>query len=108
MVFSTITFLFFFLPLFIAVYFLTPTVRGKNLAALTFSLVFYSWGGLRSVLVLLASIAFNALAAQYIDQRDGRARSAALAIVVSINLLLLGILKYTGFVAANLDVVLRP
>ena len=44
MVFSSITFLFFFLPVFIAIYFLTPTIWGKNSITLLFSLLFYAWG----------------------------------------------------------------
>ena len=44
MVFSSVTFLFYFLPIFIACYFLTPTIIGKNVVTLIFSLVFYAWG----------------------------------------------------------------
>ena len=44
MVFSSVTFLFYFLPIFIACYFLTPTTAGKNVVTLLFSLVFYAWG----------------------------------------------------------------
>ena len=44
MVFSSITFLFYFLPIFLAAYFLTPTIQGKNVVTLLFSLVFYGWG----------------------------------------------------------------
>ena len=44
MVFSSVTFLFYFLPIFLAAYVLTPTVIGKNVVTLLFSLVFYAWG----------------------------------------------------------------
>jgi D-alanyl-lipoteichoic acid acyltransferase DltB (MBOAT superfamily) len=108
MVFSSIPFLFFFLPLFFVAYFLAPTIRGKNLVTLAFSLVFYSWGEPWFVLILLASITFNAVAASWIDRRRGVARRAALAAAVTANLLLLGVFKYTGFVVGNLDAVLRP
>jgi alginate O-acetyltransferase complex protein AlgI len=74
MVFSSITFLFFFLPTFVAVYFLTPTIWGKNLITLLFSLVFYAWGEPKFVLILLASIAFNMVAAIIIDKLSGRSR----------------------------------
>ena len=59
MVFSSITFLFYFLPIFLAVYLLTPTVKAKNVVSLLFSLLFYAWGEPRFVLILLFSIAFN-------------------------------------------------
>ena len=108
MVFSSITFLFFFLPLFVASYFLTPTTGGKNIVTLIFSLVFYAWGEPWFVLVLLASIAFNTMAAQWIDRSEGRRRSGALAVVVAANLSLLATFKYAGFIVDNLDAALRP
>lgn len=43
MVFSSATFLLLFLPLFLGVYYLTPS-RGKNTVLFLFSLLFYSWG----------------------------------------------------------------
>ena len=49
MVFSSITFLFYFLPIFLIVYFVTPTIKGKNVVALLFSLLFYAWGEPRFV-----------------------------------------------------------
>jgi len=61
-----------------AAYFLTPTNRGKNLTALGSSMIFYSWGQPRFVLVLLTSIAFNTVAALFIDRCEGRARTTAL------------------------------
>jgi D-alanyl-lipoteichoic acid acyltransferase DltB (MBOAT superfamily) len=108
MVFSSIPFLFFFLPLFLAAYFLTPSVRGKNLVTLASSLLFYAWGEPWFVLVLLASIAFNTLAAVLIDARTGRPRTVALAIAVTANLLLLAAFKYANFLVGNLDLLLRP
>jgi alginate O-acetyltransferase complex protein AlgI len=108
MVFSSIPFLFFFLPLFLAAYFATPTIRGKNVVTLISSLVFYAWGEPWFVLVLLASIAFNTFAAIAIDARTDRARSAALGVAVTANLLLLATFKYAGFVAGNLDDLLQP
>ncbi len=63
MVFSSVTFLFYFLPIFIACYVLTPTVVGKNSVTLLFSLVFYAWGEPRFLLILLFAIAFNYVAA---------------------------------------------
>ena len=58
MVFSSITFLFFFLPAVIVGYYVIPR-RGRNLFLLVASLLFYTWGAGAIVLVLLASIAAN-------------------------------------------------
>src|ERR1700760_1171533 len=108
MVFSSITFLFYFLPIFLAAYFLTPTIQGKNVITLLFSLVFYAWGEPRFVIVLLISIAFNFCAGLLIDSREGPTRRLALAVAVAGNLLLLGVFKYANFITANLTSVLHP
>src|ERR1700690_1400580 len=108
MVFSSITFLFYFLPIFLAAYFLTPTVQAKNFVTLLFSLVFYAWGEPRFVIVLLLSIAFNFCAALLIDAREGSSRRFALGVAVAGNLLLLGIFKYANFITTNLTTLLHP
>ncbi len=108
MVFSSITFLFYFLPIFLAFYFLTPTIKGKNVVTLAFSLLFYAWGEPRFVLVLLFSIVFNFFAALIIDDRDGAARRVALAVAVAGNLLVLALFKYANFVTGNLAALLTP
>lgn len=106
MVFTSITFLFYFLPIFLAAYFVTPTVRAKNIVTLVFSLIFYAWGEPWFVLVLLASARFSAAMAMAIDARVGSARRRALTFAIAANLLLLGIFKYSGFIVENIDVVL--
>ena len=108
MVFSSITFLFYFLPIFLAVYFLTPTIKGKNVVTLLFSLVFYAWGEPRFILILLFSILFNFVAALIIDGREGAARRVALAVAVAGNLLVLAVFKYANFVTGNLAALLSP
>jgi alginate O-acetyltransferase complex protein AlgI len=108
MVFSSITFLFYFLPIFLVLYFVTPTTQGKNAITLVFSLIFYAWGEPQFIVVLLFSIAFNFLAARAIDDREGPARKAALAVAVTGNLLVLAIFKYGNFVTGNLAGLLAP
>ena len=108
MVFSSITFLFYFLPIFLVLYFITPTIQGKNVITLVFSLLFYAWGEPQFIVVLLFSIAFNFLSALVIDDREGPARKAALAVAVTGNLLVLATFKYANFVTANLAGLLAP
>jgi alginate O-acetyltransferase complex protein AlgI len=108
MVFSSIAFLFFFLPLFLAAYFLTPTIRGKNLVTLLLSLIFYAWGEPANVALLLGSIAFNTVGAQAIDRRERTSRRAALTIVVCVNLGLLAVFKYAGFIVESLNGLVQP
>jgi alginate O-acetyltransferase complex protein AlgI len=100
-VFSSIPFLFYFLPLFMAVYWVARGVRSKNLVLLGASLLFYAWGEPWFVVVLIGQIALNYVAAIAIGGREGRARKRAVAIGVTANLLLLGIFKYADFVVAT-------
>ncbi len=108
MVFSSITFLFYFLPIFLVLYFITPTIIAKNIVTLVFSLLFYAWGEPQFIVVLLFSIVFNFLAALAIDHREGFARKGALAFAVAVNLLVLAVFKYANFVTANLAGLLAP
>ena len=108
MVFSSITFLFYFLPIFLISYLVTPTIKAKNVVTLLFSLVFYAWGEPRFILVLLFSIVFNFFAALIIDQRVGAARRVALGFAVAGNLLVLAIFKYANFITGNLAALLAP
>jgi alginate O-acetyltransferase complex protein AlgI len=108
MIFSSISFLFYFLPVFLVAYFLAPTNLLKNLVALVFSLVFYGWGEPWFVLVLVGSIIFNTVMGLLIDRLGGWARRVALVAAVTANLLLLGVFKYTNFVMGNLNTVLQP
>ncbi len=108
MVFSSVTFLFFFLPLFLAAYAAAPSIRVKNLVTLAFSLVFYAWGEPWFVLALLASVAMNFAAGIIIDQAEGSRRRLALAVAVALDLAILGVFKYTTFLVGNINLVLGP
>ncbi len=108
MVFSSVTFLFYFLPAFLLVYFAFRSTRARNLVLLVFSLVFYAWGGLGNLIVLGFSIVLNFLFARLIDRCTGRARDRALALTVASNLAGLVAFKYSGFLAENLNVLLDP
>jgi D-alanyl-lipoteichoic acid acyltransferase DltB (MBOAT superfamily) len=108
MVFSSVTFLFYFLPIFLACYVLTPTVVGKNVVTLMFSLVFYAWGEPRYLTILIFAIAFNYVAAIVIDRNVGSRRKWALGLAVAGNLLVLGVFKYANFVTANFAALLTP
>jgi D-alanyl-lipoteichoic acid acyltransferase DltB (MBOAT superfamily) len=108
MVFSSVTFLFYFLPIFLACYVLTPTVAAKNVVTLLFSLVFYAWGEPRFLLILLFSIAFNYVAAIVVDRYAGAERKWALALAVAVNLAVLGLFKYANFVTVNFAALLKP
>jgi alginate O-acetyltransferase complex protein AlgI len=106
MVFSSLTFLFLFLPITLfAALFIRREFR--NLVLLMASLVFYAWGEGEIVFILLLSTLFNYLFALWIDAtRSRRSARAALALAVAFNLGLLGLFKYTNFLADNVNRVL--
>lgn len=102
MVFASPTFLFLFLPAVMAAYFALPSIGLKNALLLAASLLFYAWGEPVYVLLMIAMTAFNYAAALVIDGREGGARKWALGIAVAVNLGVLAVFKYAGFVAENL------
>ena len=101
MLFSSLVFLWIFLPLVLILYRLLPG-GGKNALLLVASLFFYAWGEPVYILLMLASITLNYLGGLLIDGREGTARKLCLALVVAVNLALLGYYKYYGFAADTL------
>ena len=106
MVFSSYIFLFLFLTLLLAVYYVVPVrLRGlRNAVLLVFSLFFYYCGGRSYLLLMLASILINYLGGLLAATR----RRVWLWAAVAANLLLLGWFKYAGFAAENLQVLGLP
>jgi D-alanyl-lipoteichoic acid acyltransferase DltB (MBOAT superfamily) len=105
MVFSSASFLFFFLPLFLAIYFVTPGVRVKNYVLTVFSLIFYVWGDLKHLPLLAGLIAVNYLFALAIGS-DARFRRAAFWLGIAFNVSVLFVCKYTGFFIVNINTVI--
>ncbi len=102
MVFSSATFLFFFLPAVLGCLLLLPR-KFHNLLLLLFSLFFYAWGELYFVLLLLISIAANYLFGYLIGGLAAKTTSARIALILGIifNLGLLGYFKYASFLIEN-------
>jgi alginate O-acetyltransferase complex protein AlgI len=108
--FTEPTFLFAFLPVLLALYFLLSrwsSMRRRNLLLAVASVVFYASGGGAFTGLMLVSIAVNHVAARAIDRARGTpAARRLLAVTVAANLLSLAVFKYAGFMAANLNAVL--
>jgi len=103
MVFSSIVFLFYFLPFVLLLYY----ASGKsNLVILLASLLFYAWGEPQYVVLLVVFILFNWLAGLAIASRIGWQRTAILAATISANVLFLVFFKYLDFLVGQLDTVL--
>jgi len=103
MVFSSVQFLFYFLPLFFAAYLAARGIAAKNAVLLATSLVFYAWGEPWFVLVLLGQIAFNFFIALAIDVRNGAGRQRTTTLGVGVNLALLGLFKYADFAVGSIN-----
>ena len=106
MVFSTILFVFRFLPITLALYYLAPG-KWKNLALFVCSLVFYSWGEVRLFPVMAAAILINYTAGLGIEKfgANPKLRKAFLLYSIIGSLGMLGFFKYTNFFIANLNAV---
>ena len=103
MLFSSSPFLYYFLPLVLAVYFLTPA-RFRNAVLLLASLIFYAWGEPKYVLLMLASIlsgyGFGLLQERYRGQK-GAKLVCGLSVAVSLSFLLY--FKYADFFLENFN-----
>lgn len=107
MVFSSVIFLFAFLPAFLAVYFIVPWRPARNVILLAFSLLFYAWGEPVYVWLMIASIALNWLFAWAISKAERSAlRKILLSLGLAVNLAILGFYKYQGFLAQNINLAL--
>ena len=105
MVFSSLIFLFAYLPAVLLIYYLTPQ-KGKNLALFLVSLLFYAWGEPIYVLLMLASLTlaylFGLVIGKYRKDNPQRAKVFT-ALSVCISLSFLFFFKYYNFFAVNLS-----
>ena len=108
MAFNELGFLFIFFPVAIALYFVMPKVL-KNAMLVILSLVFFAWGSMEYLLLLVLSIAFNYLTGLQIaslkeQDRQNQAKWVLVSAVAA-NLLLLGFFKYWGFLLQNINAI---
>ena len=106
MVFSSTEFLCFFLPIVLMLYYLCRRNRTLSNVVLTvMSLLFYAWGEPTFVLVMLASIFINWLAARVIDGNRERPRARKLALIAGLvlDVGMLAVFKYLSFFVRNLN-----
>ena len=103
MLFSSLPFLFYFLPCALGLYFLAPR-RLKNAALLLCSLVFYAWGDPRFVLFMAAAILQGYAAARLMERYPAR-RRLLLTLSAVLSLGLLGYCKYADFLISGFNAV---
>lgn len=106
MLFSSQVFLYFFLPITLIIYYLSPR-KFRNFILLVASLVFYAWGEPVYILIMLFSTAFDYVNGLLIDkfQKENKNRYAKIVLIVSVvgNLSILGFFKYSNFLITNLN-----
>ena len=104
MLFSSLIFLFVFLPAVLLCYYISP-IRLKNIVLLVFSLFFYGYGEPKSLLVMLFSIGINYILGLLVDRyRSSRKKSyVVLTVAAAANLAVIGYYKYTDFFIENFN-----
>ena len=100
MLFSSIAFLYVFLPLLFIIYFAVPS-KFRNLVLLTFSLLFYFLGEPKYIIILLLSCVINYYASKLIDKRKKAKLILILDIIYNVGQLL--VFKYTDFFIDNIN-----
>lgn len=106
MLFSSLSFLFVFLPVCLGLYLLAPQ-KARNFVLLAASVIFYAWGEGPYILVMAASIVVNWLLGLLLQSAsDVRKRKSLLLLAVALNLSGLCVFKYAGFFYANANTLL--
>lgn len=104
MVFSSLFFLLFFLPLCLIFYFSAKTIRSRNIILLVFSLIFYAWGEPVYVLILVAMSFFCWLFSRLIENAgESAARKLWMAAAAVVCIGSIGFFKYSGFIVTNIN-----
>lgn len=99
MIFSSLTFVWFFLPALALVYYIAPGRALRNAVLLIASLIFYSWGEPKYVILVILSILLNYVCGLAMDHlnKNPAAKKCVLALCLLANLGLLGYFKYFNF-----------
>ena len=107
MVFSSIIFLFYFLPFTLVFYFLVPG-RYKNWVLLAASIGFYAWGGASFLLILVGSTIFDFYLVKALHKSNSNIkRKLLLALSLTLTIGILAYFKYANFFIENVNQVLQ-
>ena len=103
MLFSSLTFLFAFLPTLIILYYVIPNRTFRNVILLLFSLGFYAWGEPIYILLMIFSILFNYFMALIIDKNSNGTKKLIFVLTLLVNIGLLAYFKYMDFFITNIN-----
>ncbi len=106
LVFSSLSFLYFFLPIVLGLYFISP-IKIKNLIIFISGIIFYAWGEPLYVFVMILSTIIDYTAGLLIDKYDNKPKLRVVFLLVSLvmNLGLLGVFKYGSFIITNINAI---
>ncbi len=104
MVFSSIPFLFYFLPLFLIIYYIVP-FKAKNMVLLIFSLIFYGWGEPVYISLLVISSVIDYINGRLIEKFDGKRNKQRTFLIISVvmNIGLLSVFKYSDLLISTVN-----
>ncbi len=104
MLFADLLFVFAFLPICFAFYFMFKSIKAKNVMLIIFSLIFYACGEPIKILLFVGSAFLNYILALWMHKARGTSNSK-LALILSLiyNIGMLGIFKYTDFMIGNIN-----
>ncbi len=106
MVFSSLIFIFAFLPLFLLGYYLLPD-KWRNFFIVLAGYIFYSWGAPRFALILFLTIVIDYFISLWLVEISGRRKKWLVVVSVLMNLGLLGYFKYSNFFVGQLNFMLE-
>jgi len=104
MLFSSILFIYYFIPLLLIIYFIVPS-KFKNLVLLLFSLLFYFLGEPKYVIILILSCIINYIISKQMEKSKHRKLLLIISLVYNIGQLL--VFKYTDFFIDNINNILN-
>lgn len=105
MIFSSLIFLYRFMPLCIVCYAAFKDIRVKNLVLIFFSLVFYAWGEPTRIAYLLLSAAVNYICGLGAGGKKEWLRKLSVGFSLVFNLGMIGVFKYSGFLMENINAI---
>jgi alginate O-acetyltransferase complex protein AlgI len=107
LVFSSLFFLYFFLPVLLLIYFISKNTTYRNWILILFSFAFYAWGEPVWIVLLVCMAFLGYLAALAIEKLRGKWQGKMLFILaICLNVGILGFFKYAGFFVENLNLLL--
>ncbi|MBR6646554.1 MAG: hypothetical protein IKL09_03465, partial [Clostridia bacterium] len=104
MVFSSLTFIYLFLPIVLILYFISP-MKIKNLIIFISGILFYAWGEPICVLIMLLSTVIDYTAGIFMHKFDDNQKKRTICLIVSVvmNVGLLAIFKYSDFIIDSVN-----